>query len=219
MNLLQRYYKKAVASKCANTEELRKKIMMSFHHAASSDEAPNHQDCPTGVESWCFYQRAMALNQTPPSHTGKSSCFLSEVVAKKVLPIYERLTSDSLLERCLSGMTQNANESIHSKIWARIPKHIFVSRKRVEVGTALSIAEFNSGSVGLHQFLENVGCKVGRVTMKRGKKRDNLRIRKAEKKEGLEAKRRRKQIVTARLTVEQEFVKSEGGKSYSAGKF
>ncbi|XP_059169653.1 uncharacterized protein LOC131951318 [Physella acuta] len=219
MNLLQRYYKKAVASKCSNVEELRKKIFMSFYHAASSDEVPNHHDCPTGVQSWCFWQRAMALGQTPPSHAGKSSCFLSEVVAEKVKPIYERLTSDSLLERCLSGMTQNANESIHAKIWARIPKHIFVSKKRVEVGTALSIAEFNSGSVGLHQFLENIGCKVGGVTLKKGKKRDILRVSKAEKKEGIEAKRRRKQIVNARLIVEQQFFNSEGGKSYSAGNF
>jgi hypothetical protein len=131
MNLLQRYYKKAVASKCADVEELRKKIFMSFYHAASSDEVPNHDDCPTGVESWCFWQRAMALKQTPPSHTGKSSCFLSEVVlAEKVKPIYERLTSDSLLERCLSGMTQNANESIHAQRFGQGYQNTFLCRKK-----------------------------------------------------------------------------------------
>ncbi|XP_059169950.1 uncharacterized protein LOC131951628 isoform X2 [Physella acuta] len=170
MNLLQKYYKKAVSSRCSTTEELRHKIMMSYNHATSTDDKPNHSDCPAGESSWCFWQRALALNLQPPSHIGRSSCFLSEVVAEKVKPIYERLTSDSLLSRCFSGMTQNANESIHAKIWARVRKHIFVGKKRVDVGTSLSVAEFNSGSVGLHNFLQHIGCKISNITLKKGGK-------------------------------------------------
>ncbi|XP_013082132.2 uncharacterized protein LOC106067494 [Biomphalaria glabrata] len=130
-----------------------KKIMTTFNHASSTDERPQHDCCPTGKMSWCFWQRALAHKLSPPSHKGKSSSFISQNVADKVRPIYERLTSDILLERCLGGMAQNANESIHSKIWARCPKQTFLGKKRVEIGTALAVSEFNFGSLGLHKFL------------------------------------------------------------------
>ncbi|CAL1526503.1 unnamed protein product [Lymnaea stagnalis] len=90
-----------------------------------------HHDCPLDTKA-------------VPTKTcqGKSSSVISETVAEKVKPIYDRLISDVLLARCLSVMT-------HAKIWARCPKHIFVGRRRVEVETALFVSEFNSGSVGL----------------------------------------------------------------------
>ncbi|KAI8773177.1 hypothetical protein BgiBS90_025595 [Biomphalaria glabrata] len=219
INLLQRYYKKAVSSKCSTTEELRKKIMTTFKHASSTDERPQHDCCPTGKMSWCFWQRALAHKLTPPSHKGKSSSFISQNVADKVRPIYERLTSDILLERCLGGMTQNANESIHSKIWARCPKQTFLGKKRVEIGTALAVSEFNFGSLGLHIFMSNIGCPIKNTSLLKGKRRDAKRVSKSEKKESVEAKRRRKEIVSAQIIAQQEYFRSEGGHSYESGKY
>jgi len=35
-----------------------------------------------------------------------------------ILPIYEELSREELLHRCLGGFTQNANESFNAMVWA-----------------------------------------------------------------------------------------------------
>ena len=219
MGLLQAYYKKAVASKCKTTEELRQKILRTLWHAASTDENPQHQHCPAGKKSWCWYQRALAYGQTPPSHQGKSSCFLNAKVASAVKAVYERLTSDALLSRCLRGMTQNANESLHSQIWQRCPKHTFAGRGRVEIATISAVANFNSGSSGLGHFMAAAGLKLNRVTICRGQKRDSARIAQAERRQSEAAKRRRLDIALATSRAQQEYERVEGGPSYAPGAF
>jgi hypothetical protein len=47
-------------------------------------------------------------------------------VIEKIKPIYQRLSQDDLLEKCLHGKTQNQNESLTAMIWQRVPKEIFV---------------------------------------------------------------------------------------------
>ncbi|KAK3763379.1 hypothetical protein RRG08_042169 [Elysia crispata] len=53
IGLLQAYYKKSVASRCSNTEELRKKIVQRLKHSCSTDDKPQHEDCSVGKDSWC----------------------------------------------------------------------------------------------------------------------------------------------------------------------
>jgi len=93
--------------------------MATFYHLSSTNENPQHQYCPSGADSWCKWQVTQALQQEfdhpPPLHTD---------VQKHVLPIYEDLSRDDLLERCLGGYTQNANESFNATIWRLAPKHL-----------------------------------------------------------------------------------------------
>ncbi|GFO45971.1 hypothetical protein PoB_007247600 [Plakobranchus ocellatus] len=76
-----------------------------------------------------FFQRAIAYSKVPPPYQGKSSCYLAPCMAEAVRPVYERLMTDALLSCCLSGMTQNAYESLLAQIWQHCPKHLFVGRK------------------------------------------------------------------------------------------
>ena len=46
-------------------------IWALFHHSISDDEQHDHQFCPTGSDSWCKYNRALAENEEPPKHTPK----------------------------------------------------------------------------------------------------------------------------------------------------
>ena len=46
-------------------------------------------------------------------------------------PIFQRLSKNDLLNRCLRGMTQNQNESINGVLWGRCPKLNFVEDKRL----------------------------------------------------------------------------------------
>ncbi|GFO37156.1 hypothetical protein PoB_006366100 [Plakobranchus ocellatus] len=93
IGLLQAHYKRAVASKCMSTAELRK-ILCTLKHCSSSDDNPQHDDCPTGKDSWCFYQCTLAYGRSPPSYQGKSSCYLNPHVAGAV--IHQKTAEDNI---------------------------------------------------------------------------------------------------------------------------
>ena len=71
-----------------------------------------HDNCPAGADSWCKWRKAEALGTEPEAHPHP----LHPDVQKEILPIYEDLSRDDLLERCLGGHTQNANESFNSTV-------------------------------------------------------------------------------------------------------
>ncbi|KYQ55491.1 hypothetical protein ALC60_05553, partial [Trachymyrmex zeteki] len=54
-------------------------------------------------------------------------------VQKHILPIYENLSKEDLLQRCLGGYTQNANESFNSTVWRLAPKHLHCGLKIIEI--------------------------------------------------------------------------------------
>ncbi|GFV55643.1 uncharacterized protein TNCV_1821301 [Trichonephila clavipes] len=93
---------------------------------------PQHSKCPAGENSWCFYQSAIANGEKPNNHKLNVGTPINEKFLTKILPIYQRLASNELLERCIRCGTQNANESLHSMIWAKCPKEIFVNKRRVK---------------------------------------------------------------------------------------
>ncbi|KAK8372573.1 hypothetical protein O3P69_010923 [Scylla paramamosain] len=39
---------------------MKKAVMSSFHHIFSTDEKPRHGLCEEGINSWCFFQKALA---------------------------------------------------------------------------------------------------------------------------------------------------------------
>ena len=58
-----------------------------------------------------------------------------------MLKVYEDLTRDELLLKCVSGRTQNPNESLHAKLWAKAPKHKFFGKNRIDALAALVVSE------------------------------------------------------------------------------
>ncbi|GFY02274.1 uncharacterized protein TNCV_3501571 [Trichonephila clavipes] len=64
---------------------------------------------------------------------------------------YARLASDTILERGVAGKTKNSNESLHSCIWRKCPKDVFVSKRRLEIAVTEAIEKHNLGYV---KFLE-----------------------------------------------------------------
>ncbi|GFT32146.1 uncharacterized protein TNCV_1229361 [Trichonephila clavipes] len=112
---LTNFYRKAIKDNAPDVRKMKGAILASLFHYSSTDKTPKHSKCPTGSISWCFYQRALAKNENPMSHLLMKTK-LSEQVLEKILPVYQRLVNDELLERCSAGKTQNAYESIHSVI-------------------------------------------------------------------------------------------------------
>ena len=179
MNKLQKYYTKAIRGR-KTVSEMKTSVMAIFHHCTSTDEKPNHEGCPEGLDSWCFFQRALARSDPPPYHKDKLSCFLAPEVAVYVKDVYDRMSEDDLLSRCLEGKTQNANESLHSLLWSRCPKHIFANRRHLETALSIGIVEFNQGSAATQKFLQCLCFNIGMCTKKIGTIRDRKQLYNAE---------------------------------------
>ena len=127
---LQNYYRGAIISNLTKGQDaMRDSIWATFFHSISTDDEPHHFRCPAGEDSWCFWQRALANGEEPPSHEDHvSSTFLCHDVAKKLIPVYQRFSSEPLLKRMMHGGTQNQNECFNSMIWARCPKTMFFGK-------------------------------------------------------------------------------------------
>lgn len=125
---------------------MRKDIQSTYYHCSSTDDKPQHHLCPVGKDSWCFYRKAEAEGLQPKSHKEMKVYFrVSDDMNAAILSIYENLTSNSLLERCLKGQTQNANESFHSKFWAKCSKVKFAGLTKVLFGARVTIIQHNFG--------------------------------------------------------------------------
>ncbi|GIX70836.1 uncharacterized protein LOC101238613 [Caerostris extrusa] len=59
-----------------------------------------------------------------------------------IKPVYLELCSRDLLQKCLHGKTQNANESFNGTLWRRVPKEVFVWLKTVKMEPMMQ--QFNS---------------------------------------------------------------------------
>ena len=163
---LQKYYTKAIRSN-QTVPEMCRAIMATLHHCNSTDDNPQHQFCPDGPSSWCFYKKH-PMHEF--SHKTEIGTPLSNLVFKAV-KLYECMSSDDLLSRCVLQTTQNANESIHSVIWSRCSKTVFSTWSRFEIAVAIIVVgQFNFGSVSSQDFLRCLRLPVGEETKRLGKK-------------------------------------------------
>ncbi|GFY36348.1 uncharacterized protein TNCV_3450511 [Trichonephila clavipes] len=65
----------------------------------STDQKPQHKKCPSGIDSWCFYQSSLARGKKPGFHKVWVKTPINEEYLPKILPIYQRLASSELLSR------------------------------------------------------------------------------------------------------------------------
>ena len=143
---LTAYYGKVICAHPSWLDRMLNAVFATFNNAASTDDKPNHDRCPKGKDSWCFYQRALAEGKQPGDHRTNIGTPLSPEVATHVEEVYLRLGHSDLLSHCLRGDAQNPNESLHGKVRAKCPKTGFVGLQRVLFATCLAVAEFNSGA-------------------------------------------------------------------------
>ena len=118
MNTLQNYYGMVIRSNKNNIYGMKKGIAAIVHHCSefldgdnNPDNVQRHKFCPRGADSWCKWQQ----DQSTGLSTYKSKICLPTAIRDLIMPIfsYEDLAADSLLERCLHGLTQNVNEAFN----------------------------------------------------------------------------------------------------------
>ena len=156
IDLLQNYYGLAIRRNQGNVEAMKKAVLASLFHKASTDDEPNHYLCPSGIDSWCGYQRAEAQDK---SYKHKNS--LPYEVIEAIKPIYNDLSNRRLLEKCLHGKTQNVNECFNRCIWDRLPKTTFVGLNTLKTGVMDAVICFNEGAASRIKVFELLGMTAG----------------------------------------------------------
>lgn len=114
MKEMSAHYSLAIHRNPDSVEEMKKEIWARFYHKISTDALPQHDNCNP---EWCKYLQAKAKN-TKFTHKPALSLEVQELIK----PVFEKLTNDELLARCLGRNTQNNNECYNSTVWAVVPK-------------------------------------------------------------------------------------------------
>lgn len=154
---LTTYYGLAIRRNISSAAAMKDSIMATFYHKISTDKNPQHQYCPKGSDSWCSWARAKAekklkaYRHNPP---------LDIDVQKAILPIYEDLTSDDLLARCVGGFTQNNNECFNKTVWQFSRKHINCGAKTIEISAFMAASIFNEGFKPILKMLQIMGVEI-----------------------------------------------------------
>ncbi|GFY36686.1 uncharacterized protein TNCV_2566491 [Trichonephila clavipes] len=129
---LQNFYRKAIVDNVPEVEKMKASIFATLFHCMSTDAKPMHSKCPDGKLSWCFYNRAKADNKVPGSHKSMKTKLSEEVVAK-IMPVYQRLASNEILLRCVSGKPKMLMKVCIAVFGGNAPKDVFVSKKRINL--------------------------------------------------------------------------------------
>lgn len=167
------HYSLAIQENCDSVNEMRNAIWATYFHYSSTDESPQHDKCPTGVESWCTWQRASANGELGSYKHDYES--LPRGVLDAIKPIYEDLSKEELLERCIGGLDQN--KSYNQMIWKISPKIILSGLEIVKLAAHISACVFNEGSTALLQIFESIGVHSGPNAHRYVAKEDAIQIK------------------------------------------
>ena len=211
---MQNYYGMAVRSNVGDLAGMKKAIYAAWCHVSSSEKSNFHVHCPVGPDSWCMFQTDIANGTSLHKH-GKG---LPPTVIKQVKAVFDDLSTDNLLSKCLHGKTQNQNEAFNGTIWNRIPKTRFVKFKVFELALFDAVAHFNIGNLATLLIFDKVGLERGYYTTKGCLDDNKTRIENAKKKSMESVQIRRRILRGARKNMSDKTKKQEGS-VYGAGKF
>jgi len=183
------YYGLAIRRHSDSVENMKNAIWATFHHYSSTDKNPQHTKCPSGADSWCAWQRALAADDLASFHHDYEP--FPNIVVKHIKPIYEELSSDELLERCLGGFTQNNNKILNHLIWKIAPKKVSSSSKIVELAANIAACQFNEGTYALLVFLHDIGVSLGPSAHEYHRKQDDERVKRADQQAAITTKEER----------------------------
>lgn len=172
INSLQRHFQQNLLGypKDGTVEGLRMTLMSNYYHSTSTDKDPRHTSCPKGKDSWCAWNADLAFGRKP-KHNPKHQylAHLNAEQRKHVFGVYMDLTTNDLLSRCFQKRTQNANESLHSKLWLKCLKVKDAKLDRVQFNAQVTAVQ--------HNFGEERGCLLARLGLLTDASVENLRKR------------------------------------------
>ena len=101
---IQNYYGNAIRDNCGNLQGMKNSIRAIQYHMIKNEDMSleeQHRYCPKGKDTWC----KLWADKENNTITYNNSKRLPGVFMKELDPIFERLSDNSLLSRCLQGLT------------------------------------------------------------------------------------------------------------------
>jgi hypothetical protein len=190
---IQGHYGAAIRSNKGNLGGMKRDIQQILLHRRG-----NHVNCG----EWC------PAKEGDLARANKSK--LPKFVCDAIQPVFDRLSSDDLLEKCLHGGDQNANESLHSGVWQVIPKVRFVGRKTLSYGVSLATVLFNEGEQGRLDICSYLGYKPGKYLESHAVEMNKVRIQKSEQRCDPVFQTRRTKKRTAKAAIDEQQKQTEG---------
>ena len=213
INSLQNYYGDAIRRNKGDLQAMMKAVQATLLHSNSSNEQPRHHLCPEGAESWCKWQKART---TGKEYDHKDP--LPDAIVQLIRSIYSRLGSQSLLEKCVDGYTQNANEALHSTVWKFCPKELFMGKIGVETACSLAVCCFNDGASSLAAVSNRLQLAPTPLSKTYLKGKDIKRLRESQYKDSEDAKKLSRLARRKRKGLDDRHQQREGI-VYAAGAF
>ncbi|XP_011882790.1 PREDICTED: uncharacterized protein LOC105570297 [Vollenhovia emeryi] len=207
------FYGLAIRRNKDSAEDMKTAIWATLKHKSSTDTNPQHDSCPPGDDSWCTWQKAKAQGKLA-EYSHKPA--LSDYVLSAITPIYEELSSENLLQRCIGGFTQNNNESLNALIWSFAPKRVFSGAKTVEIASYLGASIFNEGYASLLKMMHMMNIIIGPNAVALCTEVDDTRISIADARSFEASKEGRVERRAMRSALEEDFYEEEGP-LYEAG--
>lgn len=214
MDRLQNYYGIAIRRNVGDINQMKKATHAALFHVASSSNNNYHTHCPPGKDSWCQYQVSKVDNTV--NH--KPGPGLPLDVIKHIKPIFQELSDDDLLRKCLHGQTQNRNESFNAMIWRRVPKDTYVGFNQFEAGVCDAISHFNVGNIATISTFKELGMEPGAYTVAGCSGGNVERVRNARRLSTDKRKLRRK-IIRGRKKHKGDKIIENEGETYTPGGF
>ena len=137
-------------------------------------------------------------------------------IVKILKTIYEDLSKNTLLERCLGAHTQNNNESLNSCIWIMAPKHLHSGKEVDEIATHLAVIIFNEGFSAILKTMDVLGITLGPEAEACAARLDEERIQRSERRFSDVAKNARIQLREEQV-ANRELLYDEEGELYAPG--
>ena len=108
-------------------------------------------------------------------------------------PIYEDLSKDELLERCVGGFSENNNECFNQLIWKISPKILPGWWIIVQIAALNAACIFNEGISALLLIMHGMNLKLGTNSHEYARNMDENRVTATEKKSTNEIRHRLEQ--------------------------
>ena len=205
------YYGLAIRRNHHSVEKMRNEIYATLDHKLSTDDEPKHDKCSRGENSWCSWQKAQA---TGSDHTHKPP--LSQEVYEAISPIYDDLSRDELLSRCIGGFTQNSNESFNATVWSMAPKSTSSGKHVLDTTVDISAGIYNYGLSTVMRLMQNLGMTIGPNCYNFCVETDKRRIDFSERSLSDAAKKARTSLKASRKEEEEANINLDG-QMYGAG--
>ena len=104
--------------------------LILWHCTDMKDIEVRHQFYPKRESSYCKYQRDKIAEEKPY----KANLNISKWIYDIIEPVFNELSSNNLLSKCLYRRLQISNESLHSIAWVKCPKNVFVEKQTLKIG-------------------------------------------------------------------------------------